>query len=267
MPVEVERGPLRVFSQDQFHALDRVVMGITFQVHNEFGRFLDELLFKREIAARCIAAGIATERELRVWVTHGSFKKEYKIDLVFSHGVIFEAKAVEWLAPAHEAQTLNYVLLTGIHHAKLINLRPERVQGRFVSTQLTPELRKRFTIDDASWRAVNPRSRLLKETMIELLRDWGAFLECNLYREALMHRLGGAEFVLRRVQVFSEDQPLGDQEMHLVTDDTAFAVSAITESTEGMRSHLGRFLAHTSLRHLQWINLNHHHIEFVTLSR
>ncbi len=55
--------------------------------------------------------------------------------------------------------------------------------------------------------------------------------------------------------------------MHLVFDDTAFAVSAVTKSTDGMRTHLGRFLAHTPLQHLQWINLNHHRIEFITFSK
>ncbi|MCY2994423.1 MAG: hypothetical protein NTY19_42130 [Planctomycetota bacterium] len=44
-------------------------MGITFQIHNQFGRLLDELLYKREIAARCAATGIPCERELWIWVT------------------------------------------------------------------------------------------------------------------------------------------------------------------------------------------------------
>jgi GxxExxY protein len=267
VPIEIQGGPLRVFSQDEFHELDHAVMAITFRVHNQFGRLLDELLYKREIAARCAESAIPTEREVRIWVTHGSFTKEYAIDLVFSHGVIFEAKAVEWLAPAHEAQALNYLLLTGTHHAKLINLRPERVQWRFVSTKLTPELRRCITVDDSAWRGVNAPSQRLKEIMIELLRDWGAFLECGLYREALTHFLGGQEAVVRRIPVYSDEHAIGEQDVHLLSEDTAFAVSAVTESTDGMRTHLGRFLAHTHLQHLQWVNLNHHRIEFVTLSK
>ena len=267
MPIEVEHGPLRVFSQDAFHEVDRAVMRIVFDIHNEFGRFLDEYLYKREIEARCRQVGIPTERERRVWVRHGSFVKEYKIDLVFANGVIVEAKAVEWLAPAHVAQTLNYVLLTGTHHAKLVNLRPERVQSKFVSTQLTHELRHRFTIDDTNWRDVNPRSQVLKDTLIAVLNDWGAFLECNLYRDALTHASGGDAMVVRRIPVFSEERLLGEQEVHLVTEDTAFAVTALTEAAATMRSHLERFLAHTRLNHMQWINLNHHNIELVTLSQ
>lgn len=267
MPIEVEGGPLRVFSQDEFHELDHAVMRIVFDVHNEFGRFLDELLYKRELAGRCLAMGIPTERELRVWARHCSFEKEYKIDLVFSHGVINESKTVESLAPPHEAQTLNYVLLTGTHHAKLVNFRPERVEWRFVSTQLTPEARHRITVDDANWRRANPRSQLLKDAVADLVSDWGAFLECSLYREALIDVLGGEAAVVRRIPVFSSDRKLGEQQVCLVTEDTSFAVTAVTESRDQMRIHFGRFLAHTTLSHLQWINFNHHRIEFVTLSR
>ena len=32
-----------------------------------------------------------------------------------------------------------------------------------------------------------------------------------------------------------------------------------------VQNDFGRFLRHTHLRHIQWINLNHHHIEFRTL--
>ena len=103
--------------------------------------------------------------------------------------------------------------------------------------------------------------------MIDLFNDWGAFLEIDLYRDAITHFLGGLEAVVRRIHIYSGEQVLGEQEVHLLTDDTAFAVSAITDSSDSMRIHLERFLAHTPLAHLQWINLNHHRLEFATLSK
>jgi len=58
---------IRACDQEEFHALDRRIMGVVFAVHNEFGRLLDEDLYKREIAARCVAMGIQpVERE--VWI-------------------------------------------------------------------------------------------------------------------------------------------------------------------------------------------------------
>ena len=267
MPIEVQGGPLRVFTQDEFHDIDRAAMRIVFDVHNEFGRFLDEVIYKREIAARCAQSGIPTRREVRIHVTHESFHKEYSIDAVFSHGVIYEMKAVEWLAPVHDAQALNYVLLAGTRHAKLVKFRTERVQWRFVSTRLTPETRKDVTIDDSQWRVVDERSAQLKQCMVDLITDWGAFLACNLYRDALACVLGDKAPGIRRIPIYSDQQIIGDQEAHLSSERVAFTVTAVTESPGRMRTHLARFLAHTRLDHLQWINLNHRRIEFITLSR
>jgi hypothetical protein len=49
MPIEIET-PVRVLDQEEFHCLDRQIMGVVFAVHNEFGRLLDENTYKREIA-------------------------------------------------------------------------------------------------------------------------------------------------------------------------------------------------------------------------
>ena len=42
-------------------------------------------------------------------------------------------------------------LLMGMHHGKLINMRPESVQHSFISTRLTKEKRYKFIIDDWEW--------------------------------------------------------------------------------------------------------------------
>ena len=267
MPIEVEGGSLRAFSQPEFTELDRVVTGLAFQIHNQFGRYLKEFPYKTELKNRCRQLGIPTERELRVWVRHGSFVKEYKLDLVFSHGSICEAKAAECLAPIHIAQTLNYLLLTETQHAKLINFGTDRVQSRFVSSKLKAADRKRLIVEDFAWRNVNPQTQFLKNTLLELLRDWGAFLEVGLYQTALTHFLGGEAHVVQRLPILSGEQILGEQEFHLVTADCGFLLSAVTGSTETMRTHWERLLAHTPLQHLHWVNLNHHQIEFVTLSK
>src|SRR5690242_20503168 len=104
MPINVATE-IQVFDQEHFHSLDKQLMRIVFDVHNQFGRFLDEALYKSEIAARWIAAGLGTaEREVRISVTHDSFRKDYSMDLLFNRGVMLEAKAAETLAGAHRAQ-------------------------------------------------------------------------------------------------------------------------------------------------------------------
>ena len=83
MPIEVSTE-IRACDQEEFHALDRRIMGVVFAVHNEFGRLLEEDLYKREIAARCVAMGIQpVEREVWIRVSHQSFTKDYYLDLLF----------------------------------------------------------------------------------------------------------------------------------------------------------------------------------------
>ncbi len=266
MPIHVQ-SQIRVFDQVEYHMLNHRVLRIVFDVHNEFGRVLDEELFKREIAARCLAAGIApAEREVRIRVTHDGFVKDYAMDILLAHGLMLEAKAREAIVPAHRSQSLNYLLLAGMQHGTLVNLRGERVEHEFVSTALTPERRRQFATADSRWETANSESGWLKQKMIELLSDWGAFLEVALYREAITFFLGGQERVCRPVEILSGTQVLGTQTLHLLTPDTAFVLSAVTSAPQNYESHLARFLGHTRLRHLQWINLNHHDIEFVTLT-
>src|SRR5207244_2047418 len=65
----------------------------------------------------------------------------------------------------------------------------------------------------------------------------------------------------------SEAAVIGVQKMHLVADDVAFSVTASTHRPDKVLEHQRRFLRHTSLRALQWINLNHSHIELRTIER
>jgi GxxExxY protein len=197
MPIKVF-ADVRVFNQEEFHALDRRVMRVVFDVHNDFGRLLEESIYQLEIASRLAKLGmVPVEHEVRIQVAHDSFAKDYYMDLLLASGVPVELKTVETLAPAHRAQALNYLLLAGLRHGRLVNLRPERVQHEFVSTSLTPEERRKFSLVDAEWRAVSAKAAWLRETVIEVLHDWGAFLEVTLYRDAITHFLGGNETVHR----------------------------------------------------------------------
>lgn len=265
MPIHVP-SQIKVLDQQEYHALNHRVLRIVFDVHNDFGRFLNETLFKREIAVRCAEAGILpAERELRIQLVHDSFQKDYLMDLLIANSLMIEAKTCEAIVPAHRSQTLNYLLLTGMQHGTLVNLRNRRVEHEFVSTQLTQESRRQFNILDLRWNYSDHHSVWLKEKITALLHDWGAFLEVGIYREAVSHFLGGPETACRPVNLVSGERLLGTQNLHLLTPDTAFALSAITAKTDDYESHLTRFLRHTQLRQMHWINFNHHDIEFVTL--
>jgi GxxExxY protein len=267
MPIEV-KSEIIVLDQPEFYTLNPGVLRVAFDVHNEFGRFLDEALYKNEIAARWEAAGLGTvQREVQINLINESFRKTYFMDLLFNNALMLEAKAAESLTGAHRAQGLNYMFLAGLKHALLANFRPERVEHEFLSTSLTQEERRRFKPVDAGWQAVNDESRLFRERLLALISDWGAFLESSLYREAMTHFFGGAASCVRPVAVYSGDRLIGSQAVHFLTDDTAFAITSMTRNLAAMAEHQTRFLRHTPLKYMQWANLNRHDIEFRTLTR
>jgi len=124
---------------------------------------------------------------------------------------MLEAKVADRLVAAYRGQSLNYLLLAELKHGRLVNFRTERVQHEFVSTTLTLEERRRFRMVESNWMEMNTESRQLKTKMFELLTDWGAFLDVNLYREGLIHFLGGPGLVCKAVDIFSGPRRLGAQ--------------------------------------------------------
>ena len=112
---------------------------------------------------------------------------------------------------------------------------------------------------------MNPASRQLKAKTVEMLDDWGAFLDVNLYREALVHFHGGANSVCKPVEIFSGPRPIGTQNLNMLDQDSAFAFTTKQGSASVMREHLERLLHHTRLKSIQWVNLNRHRVEFATL--
>ncbi len=264
MPIRTS-VPIRLFDQEAFHQVDKRVTGIAFDIHNEFGRFLEERLYQRELTRRCRASGLEVQPELEISVSLGDFNKYYLADHLINQGVIIELKAATALSPAHKGQTLNYLFLCGLHHATMLNFRTERVQHEFVSTRLTSAYRHRYEFVALDWEPLTSRCRELADIMDRVLTEWGAFLDPLLYRDALTFFLGGEERVVREIGVQSGDQLIGTQKVHLLTDDVAFSVTSSIHRPDLVREHQRRFLKHTSLRAMQWINLNHHQIEFRTI--
>jgi GxxExxY protein len=267
MPIEVD-SEIRVFSEDEFHALAHRVLGIIFSVHNDFGRLMEEEIYQQAIRQRCEMAGIVpARRELEIKVRYQDFQKSYFMDLLFAYGLMVESKTAEMLINAHHAQTLHYLLLTGMQHGLLVNLRSGEVKKRYVSTTLDSAEQRRFVVYDADWQLINDSSRRLRGIFLELLSDWGAFLQMSLYREALIHFFGGASVALQRVTIYDGNAAMGTHEVCLIANDTALALTALKDGRAQMKDHLQRFLGHTKLTCIQWINMHNHDIEFQTLAK
>lgn len=248
-------------TQAEFGELAYEVMNHVYAIHNEFGRFFDEAVYKNELADRM--PGL--ERELPVTVSHQTFSKPYRLDVLAHRRGIFEFKAVENIVSRHRSQTFNYLLLFDLPHGKIINMRPESVEDEFVNchTRLA-DLRHPSLITKAYDNSL-PGAEFFHDTLRDLLHDWGAGLELTLYDEALTHFLGGEDQALVPVPVIGSHGHLHDQKMRLLAPDVAFKLTAFTDTSEAFVTHAQRLLKHTSLKAIQWANLTHHEVTFTTI--
>jgi hypothetical protein len=89
----------------------------------------------------------------------------------------------------------------------------------------------------------------------------------GLYEEALTHFHGGVDKVLQPVGISVGGSQAGNQLLHLAAPGVAFKLSALGGGRQRYESHLRRFLAHTSLDCIQWINVGRKVVTFKTLKR
>jgi GxxExxY protein len=108
--------------------LTELVIGCAIEVHRTLGPGLlesaYEICFCRELSLR----GIPFERQVAIPVEYKGVKLDcgYRADLIVAGKILVEIKAVDQLAPIHEAQLLSYLKLTGLKVGLLINFN-ERV--------------------------------------------------------------------------------------------------------------------------------------------
>jgi len=253
-------------SQEAFGKLAFDVMHHVFAIHDEYGRFFDEIVYKKELSKRL--GGI--ELEVAVDVVHGTFSKTYFADVIANRSGLFEFKAAERIHARHRAQTTHYLLLFGLHHAKIINTRPEKVEHEFVNFQTNLADLRNPRIVDAAYQFESPGAKHLREILLGLIHDWGAGLDLSLFEEAVTHFLGGEANVLSRVPVTGTGGVIAEQKMRLVAPDTAFKLTAFTpasSSHDQFRTHAKRLLNNTHLTYIQWVNLHQNQVTFHTIQR
>jgi GxxExxY protein len=257
--------PIQPLDQEGFHALDKTVMKHAFAIHNQMGRFFDENIYQAELVRRCLQEGIPAQREVMISATHGTFRKDFFLDVLFSNGAIYELKCVAGLTGGNESQLINYLLLAGVQHGKLINFRLPSVESRFVSTGLIHEKRREFHVDLSGFQPTGAQCEQVETRILALLKDWGAFLSIELYREAIVYFLGGEEQMVRPVDVVCDNEIIGRKNICLLDGKTALLLSAMTHGLSGYEIHLRRLLSHTKLDLIQWINFNQGQISFKTV--
>lgn len=251
---------IRRLNQTDFGEIAYEVMRWAFQVHCDLGRCFEEKIYQRALAFHLPNA----QTEVPIDLVFEDFGKTYYIDLLVESGAVFELKAVESLTSRHRGQLLNYLLLSDAAHGKLLNFHGERVQHEFVNNMSRLAERTGFAVDDHRWEEID--GQRLKEWIVALLRDWGVSLDLALYEEAVSHFCGRCDHPYRDIEILSGSRSLGVQHVQLAAPDIAVRITAWpAEDGDVFEAHLRRFLEHTRLRALQWINVTPRLVQFTTL--
>jgi GxxExxY protein len=103
--------------------ITRDVIGAAIEVHRHLGPGLLESAYSRCLARELLAREIPFQREVPLPLEYKGIRLEcgYRIDLLVAGMVGVEIKAIEAIAPVHEAQLLTYLRLGGWQVGLLIN--------------------------------------------------------------------------------------------------------------------------------------------------
>lgn len=254
---------LRKAGEEEFKAVQYQLNGACFDVHNEHGRLCDERVYRNLIARQCRRRGLdCVFTEVPLLVVHDTFEKKYFLDLLIDGFLIVELKTVDVLTSEHRGQVINYLLLSNLSRAKLINMRSVSVESKTVRMPLTPEERRELNIRHVDGDPIGKKGRWFRDTVIDLLEDWGSFLSISLYREAIMHYLGGRDRVETSIDYRQGQTVIANQRLRMLDHNTAFEITALTDDEQSYEMHLRRMFHHTPLRSIEWVNINKHDITF-----
>lgn len=105
------------------NAITGAIIGAAIEVHKLLGPGLLESAYEECLARELALQGFRIDRQKPVPIVYKDVKLDcgYRMDLVVEGRVVVELKAVESLAPIHEAVMLTYLRLSGIRLGLLIN--------------------------------------------------------------------------------------------------------------------------------------------------
>ena len=105
------------------NALSKQIIGAAIEVHRYLGPGLLESAYEECLAYELTQRQIPFERQKPVAVVYKDVQLDcgFRVDLLVGGLVVVELKAVEKLAPIHQAQVLTYLKLTGCKLGLLLN--------------------------------------------------------------------------------------------------------------------------------------------------
>lgn len=128
------------------------------KVHSALGPGLLESAYEACLEFELKRSGMKVERQKALPVIYDCVSVDcgYRIDLLVEDHVVLELKAVDAIAPIHEAQLLSYLKLSGRHVGLLINFNVVHLREgikRMVNNYVDPtRTRRKSTAEDAEGR-------------------------------------------------------------------------------------------------------------------
>jgi GxxExxY protein len=109
--------------KDRLDSITRRIIGAAIEVHKRLGPGLLESAYATCLAFELRQMGLKIEEQKPLPVVYRNVKLDcgYRLDLVVEDLVVVEIKAVDQLAPIHDAQLLSYLRLSGKRVGLLIN--------------------------------------------------------------------------------------------------------------------------------------------------
>jgi GxxExxY protein len=109
--------------KDRLDSITRRIIGAAIEVHRRLGPGLLESAYESCLAYELRQLGFKVEQQKPLPVVYKDVKLDcgYRLDLVVEDSVVIEVKAVERLAPIHDAQLLSYLRLSEKRVGLLIN--------------------------------------------------------------------------------------------------------------------------------------------------
>lgn len=243
--------PVHCFSQEDFGQVAYEAIHHAFEIHATLGRMFNESIYRSSLRR---SLGKRAVEEVKICLMHQSFRKELYLDLLVDFGCPFEIKVATCLTDAHQSQLIQYLMLMGLSHGKLINFGTERVEHRFVNCHESPDLRQQFEIERIDWPNVGPFHRM-EQIVVPLVNDWGTGLSRFLYHEAIVALAGGEERCNQFTDTLWQDQRIGRQQVYLIEKCVSIEVTCKKNDLDRYESHLRRFIKNTTLQMILWINI------------
>jgi GxxExxY protein len=108
---------------DELNRITERIIGAAIEVHRALGPGLLESAYEACLAYELATQGLGVERQKPLPIVYRDVTLDcgYRIDLLVDGAVIVEIKAVDRLAPIHDAQVLSYLRLSGLNVGLLIN--------------------------------------------------------------------------------------------------------------------------------------------------